>query len=385
MISLSTYLNPVKTNKFKLTPQEKKKLLGLDKLFWEVAQMYHKDKPRYVTNISEECSRFLESYKANIKYFPKLKYETESKYETDGVIDKIDRLVFEFRNFNCFLSKYYIEVLMAYKQMIKGCINPNQNYPMFNAVRLQKPSLEMFELALKAIKDHPYEKINKSVRNLSADDAKEEIEDYLDELGWDWDVELKDNIQPRMAVGAERMSINKNGTFSDIDMEGLKAHEIKGHVGRRYYALKTGLYLFVEGLLWRNTLDEGLAVWNSINLVDEKKSNIIFNIALKTIIGYKLNELDFYDLFDYIHKLVPTLPESIVFKTIIRFKRELQDCSIIGGNGDDMSYFVGYNIVKDMTDTERNDILKYNIGPDQIKDLPDIKKFFKVNKFKSLI
>ena len=128
MISLSTYLNPVKTNKFKLTPQEKKKLLGLDKLFWEIAQMYHKDKPRYVTNISEECSRFLESYKANIKYFPKLKYETNSKYETDGVIDKIDRLVFEFRNFNCFLSKYYIEVLMAYKQMIKGCINLDQNY-----------------------------------------------------------------------------------------------------------------------------------------------------------------------------------------------------------------------------------------------------------------
>ena len=45
----------------------------------------------------------------------------------------------------------------------------------------------------------------------------------------------------------------------------------------------------------------------------------------------------------------------------------------------------GYQIVKDMTDKERDDILKYNIGPDQIKDLPDIKKFLKLNKFKSLI
>jgi hypothetical protein len=38
-----------------------------------------------------------------------------------------------------------------------------------------------------------------------------------------------------------------------------------------------------------------------------------------------------------------------------------------------------------MTDAERDDILKYNIGPNQIKDLPKIKEFFKLNKFKSLI
>lgn len=384
MITLSKYISS-NVDTMKMSTMDKKKLISLDRLFWEIAQMYHNDKPRYVTNIDEECDKFLKSYKAGVKYYPKLQYETESKYETDGVIDKIDRLVFEFRNFNCFLSKYYLEVLMTYKQMIRGCMNPKQNYPMFNAVRLQKPSLEMYDLALKTLKEHPYEKVDKNARTLNARDAKEEIEDYLDELGWDWDVNIKDNMQPRMAVGPERMSINADGTFSDIDLEGLKAHEIRGHVGRRYYALKTGLYLFVEGLLWRNTLDEGLAVWNSLNLVDKQKPNIIFNIALKTVIGYKLNDLDFYDLFDYVHKLVPTLPESIVFKTIIRFKRELQDCSIIGGNGDDMSYFVGYNIVKDMTDEQRDDILKYNIGPDQIKDLPDIKRFFKLNKFKPLI
>jgi hypothetical protein len=229
------------------------------------------------------------------------------------------------------------------------------------------------------------EKINKDNRTLDANDAYNAIEDYLDELGWDWDIQLKSNIQPRMAVGPDKMSINKTGTFSKTDLEGLKAHEVRGHIGRRYYALKTGLYLFVEGLLWRNTLDEGLAVWNSLHLVDKQKPNILFNIALKTIIAYHLNDKDFYELFDFIHKLVPTVPESIVFKTILRFKREIIDCSIIGGNGDDMSYFVGYQIVKEMTDKERDDILKYNIGPDQIKDLPNIKKFLKLNKFKSLI
>ena len=384
MIDLSKYLNN-SLDPFKLNKENKQKLLTLDKLFWEIAQMYHNDKPRYATNIDEEIDKFISAYKTGIKYFPKLEFETDNKYLTDNVIEKIDTLLYEFRNFNCFLSKYYIEVLLAYKQMIKGCMNPKETYPMFNAVRLQKPSLEMYDLAFKTLKEHPYKKIDKDSRNLDAEYAKKEIEDYLDELGWEWDVQIKNNLQPRMAVGPEKMSINKNGTFSDIDLQGLKAHEIKGHVGRRYYALKTGLYLFVEGLLWRNTLDEGLAVWNSLNLVDTQKPNILFNIALKTIIGYHLNDMDFYELFDYIHKLVPDLPEKIVFKTIIRFKREIVDCSIMGGNGDDMSYFVGYQLVKNMTDKERDDILKYNIGPDQIKDLPDIKKFLEINKFSSLI
>lgn len=384
MIDLTKYLNNT-ISAFKLNKSDKQKLLCLDRMFWEIAQMYHNDKPRYTTNIDEEIDKFVTAYKSGIKYFPKLEFETENKYLTDGVIEKIDTLLFEFRNFNCFLSKYYIEILLAYKQMIKGCMNPKETYPMFNAIRLQKPSMEMYELALKTIKEHPYQSINKADRNLDANDAKEEIEDYLDELDWDWDIQIKTNLQPRMAVGPDIMSINKTGTFSKTDLEGLKAHEVRGHVGRRYYAMKTGLYLFVEGLLWRNTLDEGLAVWNSLNLVDKQKPNILFNIALKTIIAYHLNDKDFFELFDFIHKLVPNVPDRIVFKNILRFKRELTDCSIIGGNGDDMSYFVGYQMVKNMTDKERDDILKYNIGPDQIKDLPDIKKFLKLNKFPSLI
>jgi hypothetical protein len=38
-----------------------------------------------------------------------------------------------------------------------------------------------------------------------------------------------------------------------------------------------------------------------------------------------------------------------------------------------------------MTDAERDDILKYNIGPGQIHELPKIKRFLEVNKFEPLI
>ena len=47
-------------------------------------------------------------------------------------------------------------------------------------------------------------------------------------------------------------------------------------------------------------------------------------------------------------------------------------------------YFRGYNLVKEMDDKMRDDILHYNIGPDQIYELENIKEFLKVNKFKKL-
>jgi hypothetical protein len=181
------------------------------------------------------------------------------------------------------------------------------------------------------------------------------------------------------------MNVNPNAKFSEIDIEGLNKHEVEGHIGRRYYGLKTGLNLFLMGLMWRNTLDEGLAIYNSLHKCSKVKPNVKFNIALKTIIAYHLDKKDFCELFDMCKELAPNMPDRSLFATIVRFKREIQDCSIPGGNGDDQSYFCGYQIVKDMTDVERDDILKYNIGPDQIKDLPEIKRFFKHNRFPSLI
>jgi hypothetical protein len=191
---------------------------------------------------------------------------------------------------------------------------------------------------------------------------------------------------PRMNVDIDKtMNVNPNAKFSEIDIEGLKAHEVEGHIGRRYYGLKTGLNLFLMGLKWRNTLDEGLAIWNSLHKVSKVKPNVKFNIALKTIITYYLDKKDFCELFDMCKELAPNLPDESLFSNLLRFKREIQDCSLLGGNGDDQSYFCGYQIVKKMTDKERDDILKWNIGPDQIKDLPEIKKFFRLNKFKPLI
>ena len=41
-------------------------------------------------------------------------------------------------------------------------------------------------------------------------------------------------------------------------------------------------------------------------------------------------------------------------------------------------------MVNDMDNKTRNDILHYNIGPDQIFELDNIKEFLKVNHFEPL-
>ena len=74
MISLNTYINNT-LDPFKLSKAAKQKLLVLDKLFWEIAQMYHNDKPRYATNIDNEIDKFISAYKSGIKYFPKLEFQ----------------------------------------------------------------------------------------------------------------------------------------------------------------------------------------------------------------------------------------------------------------------------------------------------------------------
>ena len=105
------------------------------------------------------------------------------------------------------------------------------------------------------------------------------------------------------------------------------------------------------------------------------------NLYESIIKGERENE----ELFDYIKSLAPNLPDEKIFAILVRAKREIHDMSLLGAWTDDASYFVGYQIVNKMNDKEREDILKYNIGPGQLNELSDIKKFLEINTFEPLI
>jgi len=367
---------------YKLDPDTKSKLLQLDEKYHKLIERF---RTRYVAqtveNIREEFDKFMNAKKLGQKYYPQL--EIKNSDVDKKMYDDFGKLIDEFEKIadNCYVVKFYLEKLHAMRRSLEhrmhiedGTYEPGEN-PV---------DKELYKEALQCVKDHPYKAPDfKNDRTNDSDDVLEAIEDALDELGYDFDVQIDTGMLPRMNVKMGRVNINKTSKFSDEDIEGLIAHEIKGHVGRRFYGKKTGLWLFAYGTQSSSTYDEGLAVWNSLNLVKHKKDNVMFNIAMKTCVSYLMYEMDFCDLFDWVKKQAPGMTDYTAFKTVVRPRRMNKDCEI--KSGEPMTtYFKGYNMVKEMDDKMRDDILHYNIGPDQKFELENIKEFLKVNHFKQL-
>lgn len=391
MNNIKTLDQYLKEKYFKLKKADKEYLLELDKKYGELAIIFRKEfRAKNVMNLEDEFEKFIEHKKVGEKYFPKLDLEQiESSVDIKA---EFEELLAKFENFSSFISKFYIE-------KIKGFLNSirlSEKYKKMSETgdygkkSMKKdrggsfPTLAEYNYALQIINDYPYEVVKKGVRDIDAEGAAKLFQKKIDELGYEYKVKLVKGMLPRVNVTPEGIvRVNPEAMFSMTDIEGLYQHELCGHVGRRYYGYKTGLNLFVIGLPESNTYDEGLAIWNSINNVKTPKPNIMFNIAIKAIITYHLYDMDFCELFDFIQELVPDMSDKTLFRSIVRLKRGVGDCKIYGG-ALESGYFKGFNLVSVMSDEERDDILKYNIGPDQMDDLDNIKAFLEVNEFEPL-
>lgn len=370
---------------YKLDKSQMKELLRLDNLYNDFYLQLKRDwNNRNVLNYDEEMKKFLKLRKdSKTPYFPQLKMN-HPKVNKE-LLNKGFNILYEFENFDNFLlKKYYIELLNLYigrTEYVLGIKDHN----WFSEVHKQTPLDKDFIDALNIIKENPYQNVKENA-NISSEETKADLQKYINKQGYDgWEVVLDKNLIPRMCVQPDKtLHIKTDAKFSKIDIESLKAHEIDTHIARRYYGAELGLNLFKHGLIWQNVLNEGMAIYNTINNVSEEKPNMMLTAAILTVIAYQLDKMNFCEIFDYVKELSPEFPDENLFEKIVRSKRELVDCSLLGGNGDDMSYLCGYNIVKKLDNETRNDIIKYNIGPAQIKDLPKIKEFFEINKFTSL-
>lgn len=367
---------------FLMDNETKSKLLDLDKKYGKLIEKF---RTRYVAqtvdNIKEEFDKFMKAKTNGQKYYPQLEIKNASS--DMKMYDDFGKLIDEFEEIKnkCYISKFYLEKIHSMRSSLeqRKKIEDGTYKPGPNPV-----DKELYKKALEIIKDNPYKKPDfKKERNKDAEEVKERIEDALDELGYNFDVEIDTGMLPRMNVKMGHVNINKSSRFSDDDIDGLIAHELKGHVGRRYYGKQTGLWLFAYGLQSSSIFDEGLAVWNSLHKVKHKKDNVMFNIAMKTCVSYLMFEMDFCDLFDWVKKHAKGMTDYTAFKTIVRPRRRNRDCRIMSGEPM-TTYLAGKNLVDKMDNKMRNDILHYNIGPDQLFELDNIKEFLKVNKFKPL-
>ena len=393
MITLSQYITN-HNDKLKLSKEDKSRLLYLDNEYGKLCEEFWTEWDRTdCKNLDEEFEKFISARKNGKKYFPQLQLVKDDL--TEDWLVRANRLKTKFLSFNCFLSKYYIENLDHLYKQVNMTVHKDDKQILseYNRVMRLPVSDKDYKFAWNLLKQHPYED-KREVQPYRGKDVVSMMQSHMDKRGYGFNVELnpymiaRQNVEPHNKT----LHIKTDGYFSDLDVESLRIHEIDVHVAKRYYGFKTGLNLFAYGLQYSNTLDEGMAINQSLH--HNKfgvKPNLQFDIAIKTIIGRHIMEKDFCELYDMLIDKITTeqnkdIIESILFKNLCRFKRVLNDCSKMGGDGHgETDYLCGYQMVKKMSEKRRDDIIKYNIGPAHIKDISQIKKFLSINKFESLI
>jgi hypothetical protein len=398
MEQLSTYIFEMFEDDFKLTPKEKKKLLELDLRYHELSDKFAKEQVHFmnVTNLEEESKRIQERIKDDTEFSINIKYEPSKFSDKDFCEDlsnKLYKLRDEFIDFDCFISKYYLEMI----EKLMYCIEFFQEYSKNKKVHskyLTKPPKHVYDAAVEMLKENKY--INPNTiddkdfkRNVPAEESKKRLQKAIDKRKLNWEVKIRPNMVPRMSVRPYReFRISDIKLFSEVDLQSLEVHEVEVHTARKHWGLQSGLFLFLYGLDGSNIYDEGIAIYNSLNKTKKIKPNIKFNIAIKVVMLYHyMNDMTPLEIYKYVKKLTGA-PDKIIIYQLMRIARvcnyTLMFQNTANSDSMDKDYMIGYLLVKDMTEEERQELIKYPIGPKQLSELENIKKFLKNNKFKPL-
>lgn len=370
-------------NSLKMTDSDLEKLKTLDAEFNEVYSLRELDRNRIVLNLQEEMEKFFSHLEKGKIYNPVFEHNPHP-YDENGMLKRAESLKKKFQTFECFLSPYYIDRLNFLLKYGKAMTldRDSSEYAALIKDIFAPPEPDLVKRAKALIQKNPYVKVPSSERPIDSKEMKKRIDQALRDLGYDkWKVKVVDTITPRMNVKDEYIvNVNKDANFSEEDVKGLIQHEIKGHVGRRWYGDKIGLILFRNGLMGKNIFDEGLAIYNSLHKVETPKPNILFNICFYAIMCGQLENLDFYSLFQFGKQYMPNSDKKLFLK-IARMKRVCHDTSVLIGDFYEAEYLSGYLKVSEMNDRERDEIRKFNIGPSIYQQLDVIKSFLRVNGF----
>ena len=391
MKSLQQYILESYDDYLKLSAENKKRLLKLDIEYGEIMLIARYETVcRRINNKDEEWEKFEEKHiKHGEKYFPVLEYD-ELKWEKYDLENRVNSLITKFHELNCPLSKYYIENLNTVLFQIDYLKNLESDDYEISSDKKYAFDDNLLNEAFDIIKNtDSYSVPNDPIyeRNKTGKQIRKKIQKALDDLGFDWKIIVDNKMPPRMGVNPEKtFRIRETAKFSDVDVESLIAHEIKGHVQKRYNAYQTGLFLFVFGLPGKNIFDEGMAIWNTFNIIEHQKPYAMFSIAMSYICSYYVSKYDFCDAFDRLKELFEgkDVTDKRIFTQMLREKRATIRTDRLGYWKGDIDYFRGFKMIDTMTTKEREKVLKWNIGPNQYYMIDAFEKFIKTNNLKPI-
>lgn len=392
MKGLTEYIIENFDDYFKMSDDDRLKLIDLDYRLHLLTVEFGKEQIHFahVENIKEEIDRISGCIADNKDFEINHKYE-KSKFSDDewvnNIIEKFNDVKNGFSDLNtCYLTKFYIYKI---ERLIDSALFFNEySKDKIFPKNIKRPSEKVYLEAVKILKDNKFIDVHKLKdekykRNKDPEYSRKRLQGIIDKLGYGWKVIIQDNMIPRMAVEPYgEFYISRTNLFSEVDLQSLEVHEIQVHTARKYYALQTGLYLFLHGLAGHDILDEGMAIFNSLTKTETPKPNILFYIAIKIILLYNFYKMSNLELFNFIRELT-NAPDNVIILAMIRASRIFSFNRLFASSSDE-DYLTGYLMVKDMTEEQRKDLLKYNIGPQQLHEIGLIKKFLRENKFKPI-
>ena len=399
MKSFVEFLRESLDTNFKLSDKDKDHLISLDKKYGKIHHMFDEELSHFqdIVDIHRNIEDFKKTYKEGKVYFPDIEYE-KSKFDSDNFTENFikdcDDLIKEFNDFQqCYLFKFYIDELEQLKARAEFYNAYSKDHSIVKGLYFAQPSEELYRAALECYTKNAYVSIKDTgdedkfyKETHKAKDCIKIMQDEIDRQGYGWKVILDPHLVPRMSVKSyKEFDICAYCNFSDADIESLIVHEINTHICRKANGNKLGLNLMLYGVGNSGDLDEGMAILNSLGN-KHPKLNILYYISQKIIINYWMNKKNFNEIYDFLIAITPTNdnPDQII-KYIIREHRctfYTLDPAYSLSQG--MDYFIGYEYVKDLPKSDRETLMKYNIGKKMLPELPNFIKFFKENKFKPL-
>ena len=352
-----------------------KKISEFEKLYNEMIKSYSFKIPKPI-NLQEEKKKFFLALADDRVYNPQIKYE---KYECDlKLLREYKKKIISLRFKNSYtgMRKLYRKRLETKLIQIKYHIlwgSPNST--KYIVKYWGKPNLSTLRKAIKYCREYKREKVRfvrmtpkkigkelkKEIKRLTGNDIKVIYNDMA----------AKINIEPSRNL----VEVNPNETFTSLDLERLKAHEIAVHYIRYYNASKWKIKLLEEGTSNYLETEEGLAAYAEYAKGVLSKAQM-FVYAGRVIATYYTTKKSFYEVFEILKYYGFT--DKVAFSITYRSKRNLTDTSQQGGFTKDYVYFRGFYKVVDYV--RNHDIRDLFIGKIGIRDIKTLRNFIKYHR-----
>lgn len=332
----------------------------MENKYWEILKELNLFSDVTPINSNEEKFSFFKSLKEGKKYEPQFIYD---KRDLSG-LEKLKN-AFEFTPNDHAIKGSYFHHFNEQCQWIRTfAMRKDPSFHLLLSNLYPAPSNETVNEALNILKSEKVIYPNDENEKLSFMEVKNILEPELLKLGFmNWKVIIKP-ITAKMMVSSlkNELIINENASFSRLEIERLKVHEIHTHIQRFENGKLQKYKIFQYGFSNYLETEEGLALYN------EERNGVLSQddmrkYALRVIACQWAVSKGFYELFNLLNNYI-SVDDS--WNLTLRVKRGLEDTSQVGGFLKDSLYLSGYMKVKNL---KQSDIDNLWIGKVGIKEL----------------